>query len=219
MGWQGTPALYLLDYDGTATTNSVELLWQTITATFDPSLATQPMVDLMKLAGAFSRNTQLAIVREVLGPFQESALLQVAGAFQRTSAQQVEFRPGLEAFLRLHGERVQLLTEAVVALRLPTERSVPVLRARADLGKADPETYLSIASGQGLAPEQVCLIDDCYFALRAAKRAGLQTILVRDEPSRFVDTVGRGVDRVVADFYSLLENTDAATASAATSVA
>ena len=39
--------LFLLDYDGTVTTNSLELLWGTAIAALDPSLALRPVVELI----------------------------------------------------------------------------------------------------------------------------------------------------------------------------
>jgi HAD superfamily hydrolase (TIGR01509 family) len=193
--------LFLLDYDGTVTTNSLELLWGTAIAALDPSLALRPVVELMKHAGAFRRETVLTIVSEVFGTSASQAVQRVAPAFESLGDGIISIRSGVREFLARYGDRTVLLTETVLPIELPTDRAIPILRA-GELGKASHELYARICATHGFLPEHVCVVDDCYFALRAAKRAGLRTVLVRDEPG-WDDTIGKGVDRVVTNFFEL----------------
>ena len=51
------------------------------------------------------------------------------------------------------------------------------------IGKEHPDIYLLASEAIGLAPEDICVVEDSYVALETAKSAGFQTVGVFDKHS------------------------------------
>lgn len=71
------------------------------------------------------------------------------------------------------------------------------------VGKERPDIYLMASEKMGLAPSELCVVEDSFLALETAKRAGFQTVGVYDRYSPNQERLKRAADLYVTSEQTL----------------
>ncbi|MEU6770738.1 HAD-IA family hydrolase [Streptomyces sp. NPDC046759] len=206
----------LLDFDGVLSLNASSLLLRALHEGINrhtdlPHAATAAQ---FKAISTFPQRDSLRVLFAGLGIEQHLAA-EIAALRSLTSVAGIPLTlgQGVEEFCaeqRAHGVRLRVFStmDRTTARRalldgLFEERDFVSLD---HASKADPDTYTALLAAEHEAhPERWLLVDDSPLALRAAKIAGLRTVLMRGEVFTDADVApfGSYIDARVASFAEL----------------
>ncbi len=174
---------------------------------------------LLRTVG-IDRSASEEIIRESIdGPMRFSLLESTArGIYQRAIDDGIPVKAGarpLLGYLQTTGIPVGLVTSTsrdTVERMLKPSGILPFFTIRAhgdevERCKPAPDIYLLASIRIGIPPERCIAVEDSYSGLRAAKSAGMHTIMIPDLLPPTSDS-GRWTDRVLGSLAEVLGNID-----------
>ena len=126
------------------------------------------------------------------------------GDFYKTEAHAKSGACELLEYLKSHGIKIALasattmneIKTAITHYGLAKYFDAVLSCADIGIGKEHPDIYLLASEALGLAPDELCVVEDSYVALETAKKAGFATIGVFDKYS-----FGQDLLRSASDIY------------------
>ncbi|MEV1026142.1 HAD-IA family hydrolase [Streptomyces sp. NPDC050264] len=186
------PGTVLLDFDGVLSLNASGLLLRALHEGINrhTDLPEQATSLQFKAISTFPQKDSLRVLFAGLGIEQHlNAEIDALRSCLSVQGTRMTLGEGVEAFCaeqRARGIRLRVFStmdertarRSLLQGLFTAQDYVPLAHA----SKADPDTYTALLTAENEnAPEQWLLVDDSPLALRAAKIAGLRTVLMRGE--------------------------------------
>ena len=214
----GKPGTVLLDFDGVISPNASELLLTALHGAINrhTPVPFETTALLFKAITTFPARAGLGMVFDGLGLGGQFAA-ESAAIWQATDVDGVKYALGEGIREFCEGRTIRVCS--TMDSSTPRRAIVVGLFGDADFlpighrSKADPATFTALQEELGELPRPWVLVDDSPLALRAAKLAGLTTVLMRGTVFNVEDTApfATFIDAEVSSFAELaplLETTE-----------
>lgn len=179
----------IFDVDGLML--NTEFLWQEAWCSVGDEYGVEKFGDVFHRTVGLTGKAVSDIIDEELGDFPKKEEI-LAEARQKGMAHvenNVDVMPGVKELLDLLDEKGIIKAVATTTDRVKTERrfgklglldrfSVIVCGDEVNNRKPDPEIYLTVTQKLGIPKENILVLEDTGYGVRAAYRAGLHVVMV-----------------------------------------